>query len=259
LTVPKIYLPRILEKGRQYDLEKEHLRYIKSVLRFRRGSTLILFDSAGAVCDAIIRKLDKEGIRVEVTGKRHIPADDIHVTLYQALPKSNKMDMIIQKATELGVRKIVPFLSARSVPRLAPQGSQAKVTRWRKIALEASRQCGRTDIPEIENILSLEDMLGISHDADCRMIFWEQETERGIRHVLRDLCGPGTDTFSIIVGPEGGFTADEVERAVAAGYLATTLGGRILKVETASIAILTILQYERGIFSQPLPRGNHEQ
>jgi 16S rRNA (uracil1498-N3)-methyltransferase len=159
MTVPKIYLPRILEKGRQYDLEKEHLRYIKSVLRLKRGSTLILFDGSGAACDAVIRKLDKDGIRVEVTDKRHIPSDDILVTLYQALPKSNKMDLIIQKASELGIRKIVPFLSARSVPRLAPQGSQAKVTRWRKIALEASRQCGRTDIPEIEDILSLEDIL----------------------------------------------------------------------------------------------------
>jgi 16S rRNA (uracil1498-N3)-methyltransferase len=90
------------------------------------------------------------------------------------------------------------------------------------------------------------------------MIFWEQETQRGIRQVLRDLCNPATDTFSIIVGPEGGFTVDEVEKAVAAGYLSTTLGGRILKVETASIAILAIVQYEKGTFSRPLPRGSHE-
>ena len=255
LTVPKIHLSRLLEKGRQYDLEKEHFHYLKSVLRLKRGSPLILFDETGAACDAVIRKLDNEGIRVEITGRRHVPVDGIDITLCQSLPKSNKMDEIVQKATELGVRKIVPFLSSRSVPRIDPKGGQAKVTRWRKIALEASRQCGRADIPELVDILTLEDSLDISKEAGCRMIFWEQENQRDIRHVLRDLCDPKTDSFSIVVGPEGGFTADEVESAVAAGHVSTTLGGRILKVETASVAILAILQYERGIFSRAPAQG----
>ncbi|MBN1614431.1 MAG: 16S rRNA (uracil(1498)-N(3))-methyltransferase [Deltaproteobacteria bacterium] len=258
MTVPKIHLPRILEKGRQYDLEKEHLRYLKSVLRLKRDSGLILFDKTGAACDAVIRKLDSEGIRVEITGRRHVPADVIDITLCQSLPKSNKMDEIVQKTTELGVRRIVPFQSFRSVPRFDTKGGQAKVARWRKIAQEASRQSGRPDIPEVLDILTLEDALGTSKEEDFRMIFWEEETKRVIRHVLRDLCVPQTTGFSIVVGPEGGFTDDEVESAVAAGYVSTTLGERILKVETASVVILAVLQYEWGIFSRnPAQDENH--
>jgi 16S rRNA (uracil1498-N3)-methyltransferase len=158
------------------------------------------------------------------------------------------MDSIVQKATELGACRIIPFQSARSVPRLTVDKARARVSRWRSIATEAARQCGRADIPEVNDVLSFEEAIASAEGKALKIIFWEEEIERGIKHLLREKRCEGARDISAIVGPEGGFSKEEVDSAVGRGFISVSLGKNILKVETAAVTILSIIQYELGIF-----------
>lgn len=248
MTGPRIYFPRKLEDSDHFELGKENLRYVKSVLRMKKDDRLMLFDGTGWECEAVIKRIATDAIAVEVI-KRYTPRDrDIFITLMQSLPKANKMDFIVQKATELGADRILSFQSARSVPRLSPEKTLTKVARWHSIAVEAARQCGRADIPGIDGIMSFEEALSQPVHENLNMIFWEEETGRGVREVLCDRRNDGTKGISVIVGPEGGFTKEEVARAEDRGCVSVSLGRQVLKVETAALAILSIIQYEKGIF-----------
>jgi 16S rRNA (uracil1498-N3)-methyltransferase len=156
------------------------------------------------------------------------------------------MDGIIRHATELGVERIIPFFAERSVPHWKPEQLPRKQQRWRKIGVEASRQCGRSDIPEIGDIVTFERMLRAVPESGLRLIPWEEETTTGISTVLRDPAWSGMKEFILVIGPEGGFSAEEIELARRAGFLSVSLGKRVLRVETASLALLAILQYEIG-------------
>ena len=249
MTVPRIYFPRNMEKGDLSKLGGENLRYVKSVLRMKKGDHLILFDGTGWEYETVIKQIIADGISVEVLKKDRMPDKVVNITIYQALPKANKMDFIIQKATELGADRIVPFQSARSVPRLTADKARFKIARWRNIATEAARQCGRADIPEVEGILSYEDVIACPERENLKIIFWEEESARGIKQVLRDEKYNGVKDIVVIIGPEGGFAKEEVDSAVDKGFISVSLGRNILKVETAVLTILSIIQYEKGIFS----------
>ena len=248
MTVPRIYFPGIMGKGELCDLGGENLRYIKSVLRMKKGDHLILFDGAGWEYETVIENFSAAGISVEVLKKNRIQDDAPRITLFQALPKANKMDSIVQKATELGACRIIPFRSARSIPRLTADKARARVSRWRSIATEAARQCGRADIPELNDVLSFEEALASAEGGVLKIIFWEEEAERGIKNLLREKRCEGARDISVVVGPEGGFSKAEVESAVRSGFISVSLGKNILKVETAAVTILSIIQYELGIF-----------
>ncbi len=138
-----------MEEGSTVKLGRESLHYIKTVLRLKRGDTLILFGGMGFEYEAIIKDIAARNITTEITKKKRIKVDDpIKITLAQALPKGNKMDFIIQKASELGVDRIIPFKSSRSIPKLTGNKIPLKISRWQKIAIEASRKCGRENVPE---------------------------------------------------------------------------------------------------------------
>lgn len=248
MTVPRIYFPGIMGKGELCDLGGENLRYIKSVLRMKKGDHLILFDDAGWEYETVIKNFSAAGISVEVLKKNRIQDDAPRITLLQALPKASKMDSIVQRATELGACRIIPFRSVRSVPRLTADKARARVSRWRSIATEAARQCRRADIPEIKDVLSFDEALASVEGGVLKIIFWEEEAERGIRNLLHDKRCEGGRDISVIVGPEGGFSKGEVDSAVRSGFISVSLGKNILQVETAAVTILSIIQYELGIF-----------
>ncbi len=237
-----------METGALCDLGVENLKYIKSVLRKKKGDHLILFDGAGWEYETAIKDFSGRGINVEVLGKKRIEDDALRITLLQSLPKSNKMESIIQKATELGACRIIPFMSVRSIPRLTPDKARARVWRWRTIATEAARQCGRADMPKINDILSLEEALASIEGGALKIFFWEEETGRSIKTLLREKRCEGVRDVAVVVGPEGGFSKEEADNAVKKGFTSVSLGKNILKVETAAITILSIIQYEFGIF-----------
>jgi 16S rRNA (uracil1498-N3)-methyltransferase len=167
----------------------------------------------------------------------------LEVTLAQSLLKGEKMDYLIQKATELGVKEIIPFFSSRSVPFLEKSRRLKRHHRWGKIAVEASKQCGRGVVPKIESLQDYSDIFPMASTEDLRLILWERD---GIK--LKELLERSKEKKKIffIVGPEGGFNQLEIDEAKKAGFTPVTLGKRILKAETASLCFLSILQYERG-------------
>jgi 16S rRNA (uracil1498-N3)-methyltransferase len=245
VTVPRIYLPHPLETGDTCAVTAEQARYLGSVLRMRAGEPLLVFNGTPWEYEAVVRQR-AEGMALEITGKRAMPSGGIEVTLCQAIPKAEKMDGIIRHATELGVGRIIPFLAERSVPRWPEAKWPQKRERWQKIALEAARQSGRIDIPEIAGIASFAGMLEAAQSGEMKLIPWEEESGLGIRVALRDPRYDGMKSFHLVIGPEGGFSKEEIDRARGAGFLSVSLGRRVLRVETAALAVLAILQYERG-------------
>ena len=254
MTVPRIYLPEPLEAGAVCDLPGEDRRYVKSVLRLRKNDHIVLFDGSGFEYQARILEAGGNRLAVEILKKDFIRSETFRLTLCQALPKSGKMDFIAQKATELGVIRIVPFHSVRSVPRLSADRRAEKVSRWRKIAIEAARQSGRVDVPEIGPCVDFREMLQSAPPGSLKIIFWEEEPRLGIRKALRTDTPDAAENIVVAVGPEGGFSKEEVGLAVEAGFRSVSLGRRILRVETAVVAILSIIQYEMGSLRDPEDR-----
>jgi 16S rRNA (uracil1498-N3)-methyltransferase len=153
------------------------------------------------------------------------------------------MDYLVQKATELGVNEIIPFLSSRSVPLIDRSGSLKRRHRWERIAIEASKQCGRGVVPKMGFLQDYSEMLQTAPSNSLRLILWEREEVK-----LKDVLERSKEKKRIffIVGPEGGFSQEEIGEAKTAGFIAISLGKRILRAETASLCLLSILQYDQG-------------
>jgi 16S rRNA (uracil1498-N3)-methyltransferase len=219
--------------------EKAH--YLSTVLRLKKGEELILFDGRGASYRTRITGITKREVRAEILGIDRTEAESpLDMCLIQGLLKGDKMDLVVQKTTELGVKEIIPAVTGRSQFR-----DTRKVPRWRKIAEEAAQQCGRTTVPHVHDTLLFEEIFSSSGiRARCRgLLFWEEEGT-GFHQALQDLEASGP--LSIAVGPEGGFTREEAAIGESAGLLITSLGTRILRAETAAIATAAILQFSFG-------------
>jgi 16S rRNA (uracil1498-N3)-methyltransferase len=154
------------------------------------------------------------------------------------------MDWVVEKATELGVRTIVPFLSSYTVPRLDTQKIEKRRSRWKKIALSAAKQSGRTRVPEILELRDFENLIRQPWPCDVKLLFWERESMRGIRGVKEGW--ERLDSVLLVVGAEGGFSSEEVDQALRHGFRAIRLGKRVLRTETAALAALSIVQFLWG-------------
>ena len=238
-----------IEKDRIKDntgiIVGEEVKHITRVLRLGVGDKVVLFDEAGWEYHAKIKEESSRELRVDIF-KKFLPQREstIEIILGQGLPKLPKMDIIVQKGTELGVSEILPFNSDRSIPKLIYDKSFRKVERWRKIALEATKQCGRNSPPYIASPVDFSEILIKDLKDTLKLILWEEEGDMGLKEVL-DL-NPGANKFFILVGPEGGFNSSEIQKAHEAGFNVVKMGIRILRSETASIGILSIIQHRFG-------------
>jgi len=247
MTIPRIHFPTSLEPGDEIELGENESHYLRDVLRLKKGERITLFGNPDFEYAAEIAAVSKQ-LKVKVLEKSARPARQaLRITLAQSLPKTDKMDLIVQKATELGAHRIAPFVSSRSIPVLGPEKAKQRRERWQKIALEASRQCRRPDVPEVAPVVTFREMLESEAGSRMKIIFWEEEQGTTIKKVLGEHAAG--DSIVIAIGPEGGFSVEEVEAARARGFIPTTLGSQVLKTETAGLATLAIIQYERGIFS----------
>jgi 16S rRNA (uracil1498-N3)-methyltransferase len=154
------------------------------------------------------------------------------------------MDLIIQKATELGVAEIVPVRTERAQGWLAGERGASRLRRWKRIAQEAARQCGRSRVPSVTPLAELTQVLQQKETTGLKLLFWEEEERGSLRQTIAEKVR--ASEVYVLIGPEGGFTADEVEQAVAAGFRSISLGRRILRTETAAIIAIGLLQYELG-------------
>jgi 16S rRNA (uracil1498-N3)-methyltransferase len=250
LTIPRIYSPIALEKDKLCELGQDNLKYLKHVLRLEQGDPVNVFDSCGREFKAVIKTFSMDSVFLELNKKIETFNNDIKITLGQALPKAGKMDVIIRAAAELGADVIIPFIAARSVSRITGEKIQSKTARWQKIAREAARCCRSLQITDVLPVASLQTVLKYADEQALKMIFWEEENQTSIKDIFSDETWQPTKDIFIIIGPEGGFNRDEIHEAKKAGFIPVSLGKQILKVETAGLAIISILQYEKGIFSK---------
>lgn len=224
-------------------VDGEDVQHIRKVLRLREGDKLVLCDGEGTDYLAAITEMDKHLIRTAVIERKASQGEpDIDVVLYQGIPKAAKMDTIIQKCTEMGIKRIVPVATARTVVKLeSEKDEKKKVERWSKIAEEAAKQSCRGIIPEVDMPVSLPEALKDTAKLDLVIFLYELEGSQSIKEVLEKSKARSIGFF---IGPEGGFEPSEIDKARDAGAVPVTLGRRILRTETAGIVVLASIMYQ---------------
>lgn len=245
--MPTFYVDRRNISGDTAVLSGTEAGHMLRSLRLRTGDAFYAFDEEGNRYRMRILEATSRSLRAEVLESfPPEPAPEAAVTLMVGLPKADKMDFILQKATELGCSRVIPFRSSRTIPRLDPRDARKRLLRWERIALAAAKQCGSGRFPEISSLLSYPDALRAVAKAEGKIIFYEGEGRFGLKNVLSGLRK--ISSVALLVGPEGGFSEDEVKEAERSGFLRAGLGPRILRVETAAVAALSMTMYhfEKG-------------
>jgi len=230
--------------NREIELTGENSKIIKA-RKNRPGEIITISDPNGDDYRGRITKINSESTKVFVFEKLPYPTEsNIEITLLQALPEKERMELIIQKATELGVTRIVPFKSAKSISLKEREEKQKKAHHWPDVALKASMQCRRAIIPRVENYSSFKKALTYSKGDDLKIILWEKEKKNKLRDIIEK--GKVYRKICILIGPEGGFVQREVYLAKVNGFLPIKLGPRILRTETAAIVSVTLIQHLLG-------------
>jgi 16S rRNA (uracil1498-N3)-methyltransferase len=218
--------------------EAHHLR---AVLRLAAGDRVRLFDGTGRIHEAVITRLGKGEVETRVLASETAAPTPVPVQIGQALLKGKKMDLLVQKANELGIDILAPFVSARCEVRT---GNPEREERWHRIVLESCKQCGRP-VPMIcRPETDFAGALAAGGDVDLRLIFWEHERQYSLGSLFART--KPIRAAKVLIGPEGGFSGEEIEQAAAAGFTPVSLGRRILRAETASLAAMAILQHRLG-------------
>ena len=226
-------------------LTGENAQHAK-VLRLKAGEEVLVCDGDGQECLCRVTAFDGTQLDLEVVERREASAEAcVDVTIYMAFPKADKLEHVIQKATELGACEIVAFPSARCISRPDEKSLKKKVERWQKIAASAAEQSGRGRIPQVRVVSSYAAALEEAAKADKALMFYENEHATTLRMALES---SPFHTVSLLTGPEGGLEEREVEQARAAGLQVCTLGRRILRCETAPLCALSAVMYAAGEF-----------
>jgi 16S rRNA (uracil1498-N3)-methyltransferase len=234
-----------LRKGDSVFLSEEESRHITKVLRLNSGDAIELLDGLGTVYQAVITTVGRQ-VQAEIQGVVSRAADaEKSLWVWQGILKGEKMDTVVQKCTELGVTGMIPFQSSRCQGKLDPMQSRKKHERWQRIALAACKQCLRLQTIQIDAPESYTASLSTkSADKDIlRLLFWEEEKNTHL-HDIREI--DQASSLALMLGPEGGFTRQEVDEARLLGWRTVGLGDRILRAETATLSAVAIVQYLAG-------------
>ncbi|MBW2066573.1 MAG: 16S rRNA (uracil(1498)-N(3))-methyltransferase [Deltaproteobacteria bacterium] len=232
--------------GKPAVISGKEARHIIKVLRMGRGDRMIVIDPEGNRFYGVIRSLGRQSVTLIIEKPAPKPSPSpIEILLCQALLKSRAMDFLIQKASEIGVDRILPFTSERTIVKPDNERMGVKRRHWGEIALNSAKQCDRAAPMEIAPLRAFEDLVSATGDVEgLKVILWEQEQSQDLKSLLR--TSTRGKKFIALVGPEGGFSSREIQLARKAGFVSVSLGERILRAETASLAIATIAQYEWG-------------
>lgn len=219
-------------------------QHLKNVLRLRNGDQVEVLDGAGKCYRVRLLNVGSREVIGEVESWVESAAESpLRIFMGQALLKGRSHEPVLRQAVELGVEAIAPVCARRCIPRLASGKAAAKGERWRRIALEAAKQCGRAKVPRVEEPLSVEAFCRQARDHDLKLLFWEKEERRGLADLPR---GGAVETLAFLAGPEGGWDQEEIDLATGFGFETVSLGPRTLRAETAPTVILALLQYLWG-------------
>lgn len=225
------------------------MNHIKNVLRCQKDEHIEICNSETSknyLCE--INKIEKEKIECNILENlRSNVETDIKVTIFQGLPKADKMEYIIQKSVELGVYDITPVEMKRCIVKLNEKDKEKKIQRWQKIAEVAAKQCKRDIIPKINNITNVKLICNIMQNYDIILVAYEKEKERTLKSELKKIKEYNQKNIGIIIGPEGGLEEDDVKLLEESGAKVITLGNRILRTETVALNVLSNIMYELEI------------
>ena len=213
-----------------------------NVLRLKAGDSVQIFDGQGHSYTAILLDTRLSALHASIIQHQFHPNTPPHITLFQGLPKSDKMDFIVQKTTEIGVYGIVPTICQRSIPKRTETAQEKLQVRWQRIANEAAIQCRRARFAKIHNAKEIEECFEQASQFDLSILLNENENEREIKAVLRKHTS--AESIGVFVGPEGGFSDDETDAAIQSGLHPVSLSPNILRTETAGIVGVAIVMYE---------------
>lgn len=224
-------------------------RHIRNVLRMKKGEMLILIDREGQSFEATIEAIHYKEVKVTITKTiPPLPPSPVKISLAQALIKFHPMEYLIQKVTELGIHSIHTFYSERTVIQLKSAHLKNKMDRWMEIMKSACKQCGRVTLPDLNTPLPFEEMIkNVANTKTLKILLWEDEDKLDLKRLLTSMSS--APHVFVIIGPEGGFTLNEINLARDAGFYTVSLGNRILRAETAALSLLSIIQHEWGDLS----------
>jgi 16S rRNA (uracil1498-N3)-methyltransferase len=243
MRLTRCYVPTALQSQSTLRLPAAAAVHVAKVLRLRAGAALTLFDGRGGEFEAQVLALDRHGVQVRVGAHRAIERESpIAVTLLQCLVRAERMDWIVQKATELGAAAIVPLASQHSVVRLDDSSAGRRLAHWQAVALSACEQCGRNRVPDVHAAVAFEHALAEARDSAARLMLAPQ-AQQSLASAANALAAAGSRAaVSVLVGPEGGFSEQERSIAQEHGFVGCHLGPRVLRAETAALAALAAIQ-----------------
>jgi 16S rRNA (uracil1498-N3)-methyltransferase len=235
----RFYIPQANISSEKAEISDPwQINHIVNALRLKIGDKVVLFDEQRYEYRAVIQNISGKNIIFKIKNKtRAMIANKLNITLACALPKKSKFDDIIDKLTQLGVNRIIPMLTERVIVKLDKAKEESRQKRWQKIALSASQQSQRSNLPIIDKVKSIHQVLSESKEFDLKLIPHLGDN----RETLKDILSHNYKNIIILIGPEGDFTPFEVALAKKAGFIPITLGSNVLRVETAAVAITSIL------------------
>ncbi len=250
MAKPRFYLPPSEWKLESLVLTGDEFHHCRDVMRCGVGDRVVVFNGAGTEADAEIVAMDRQGASLKVWTVSETPRPAAALTLGQAVPKGKNMDLIVQKATELGASTIVPLLSERTVVRLDPGEAQKKQEKWQRVVIEACKQCGQNWLPEVALPVGVDTFLAKAGPSagrgELRLVAALTDEARSLGDLLADLepADSRPTRATVLIGPEGDFTPAEMSLALGNGFQPLTLGPIVLRSETAAIYALSVLGYE---------------
>ena len=242
MRISRLYTPDELNKDKSIELQEHNAHYVRTVLRLRKDQSLTLFNGLGGEFICTLQEVSRKRVVVNVVKaiERSVESP-LHVTLGLGISRGDRMDWAVQKAVELGVNSITPLLTERCVIKFKADKKQQKLQHWKHIIQHATEQSGRTILPDLNEISDLQDWL---HKQNDLKVFLDPYAEKSLAEVK-----PDNKRVTLLSGPEGGFSIEERELAIDAGFIPVRLGNRILRTETASLAALSAVQMLWGDFN----------
>jgi len=238
----RFYVPGESIKDGKIVISGKEAHHIIDVMRLRVSDSVVTFDGTGREYAGVITEVRRSSLVVEIKEVRQgVCENNSLITLIQAIPKKERMDHIVEKATELGVARIIPVVTERTIVKWDEPKRAGNTERWRKIALAAAKQCGRRDIPEIMQIEKLLNCFGILETGGLRLMAALCDDAVPLKEAIK---GPGSRKVAVAIGPEGDFTQTEMKEARAAGFKVVSLGPRVLKSDTAGLYVISAVNYE---------------
>ncbi len=238
----RFYVEERIGVGDRTDIKGSEARHIRDVLRLKTSAPVFLFDGSGMEFEGKIAGIGADSVSVDIVAAREVKTESpLEIVIGQGIPKADKMELIVQKSTELGVSRIVPILTERVVPR---SFNVNKLERWQRVAIEACKQSGRVKVPKILEPVGFKEFVTNADPSYLRLIPWEGEKGTSLKSALPEILDPAK--AMLIIGPEGGLSGSEIGLARECGFIPVSLGKRILRTETVSLALVSVIQYFYG-------------